>query len=83
MSCQRLKFNSKPANSNSCNPTGRTLEVRGHRDMTAKIEKQGEREKTLFLHIRVKAGGWTDNYSSAFTLCTLQGTHKKVLLLGI
>jgi hypothetical protein len=30
----------------------------------------------------VKAVGWTDDFSSAFTLCTLQGIHKKVALLG-
>jgi hypothetical protein len=50
--------------------------------MTAKTEKQGEREKTLFLHIRVKAVGWTDNYSSAFTLCTLQEHIKRFHYLG-
>jgi len=42
--------------------------------MTAKIENQGGGDT-------FSSVGWTD-YSSAFNLCTLQGTHKKAALLG-
>jgi len=46
--------------------------------MTAKTEKQGKREGIFFFF----TSGWTDDYSSAFNLCTLQGTHKEAALLG-